>query len=151
MAKSNAARPWLLLHSKGVERDELERQVEVLSKCWSDRYPLVLSVDDFKERAALLGGWAAWIRSVAQRYGGFILFGSVTSKPTVGKATSEIIHQCGFRDVYLFDESLSAFCPVVSSAHTLCADYARWARIKLSDEYYRCDGGEWTTHAMGEE
>ena len=151
MAKSNAVKPWLLLHPKGIEREELERQLEAVNQCWSNRYPLVLSVDDFKERAALLGGWASWIRSVAKRYGGFILFGSMGSNPAVGKATSDIIHGCGFRDVYLFDEERQAFCPVVSAAHTLYADYTRWARIKLSNEYYRCDGGEWTTHAMGEE
>lgn len=151
MKKSKPSRPWLLLHPKGVGPHELERRAEVISKCWDNRHPLVLSVDDFKQRSALLGGWDAWIRSASKRYGGFILWGSMASSPTVGKATAGILSGAGLREVYLFDAALSAFCPVVAISHTMYADYARWARIKLSDEYYRCDGGEWATHSLAEE
>ena len=138
---------WFLAHSKKDEDEDIDRWCAQLAGHMTDdvwQAEVVAGRDDYKSRAAALGGWAAWCRDVAvgKSYtGGHLFHGIIVpvdftqESLSVGKATAQLLEW--FLDA---KKHVFAWCPESESFRSITGleakeedDWTSWVRLSFAD------------------
>jgi len=109
---------------------------------WTTR--VVPGRDDFKKRAAAVGGWKSWVRDVAcgcnfrgdpMFHGVVVPMDAESDHPTVGKATAELIR--GFisegKYVYTWCPRTDALRSVLNLVDTGRDDWKGWSILEFTN------------------
>jgi|TARA_R110001583_G_scaffold75314_3_gene207466 hypothetical protein len=138
---------WFLAHSKQDDDEDIDRWCAELTDHMSDDNwdaEVVAGRDDYKSRAAALGGWPAWCRDVAlgESYtGGHLFHGIIVPVDftqesfSVGKATAQLIE--GFIDakkhIYAWCPDSHAFKQITGLEATEADDWTSWVTLIVVD------------------
>jgi hypothetical protein len=142
----NTAR-WFLAHSKHDDDNDIDAWCSEMAVSMSDanwRAEIVAGRDDYKSRAAALGGWSAWCRDVAigasytgdHLFHGIIVPADCTQEAvSVGKATALLLE--GFlaakKHVYVWCTTTRSFKEITGFETTDTDDWTSWVRLSFAD------------------
>lgn len=137
---------YFLAHSKSDPdpvidrwRDEVRQLLEVTHG--RDAVAVVPGRDDFKARAAGLGGWKPWMESIATGldWRGVPHFDGIVvplgyREAVVGKATAEMVDRAtaAKKPVYAYTVSDTAFWVVMATVPTESRSWTEWATLGLT-------------------
>ena len=138
---------WFLAHKRMDDDADIDYWCSTLSSTLSnEEWPakVIAGRDDYEERAKPLGGWKAWCRNVpkARTFDGEMLFhgivvpaSAVDEKPTVGKATAQLIE--GFmnaqKHTFVWCPDSGVFRQILELHETNEDDYRNWAWLELHE------------------
>ena len=138
---------WFLAHSKQDDDNDIDAWCAELKETMSNGIwdaEVVAGRDDYKSRAAALGGWAAWCRDVSMgesymgdpMFHGLIVPTSFEAMSIVGKATSQLIE--GFLDrkkhVYAWCRHSKSFKCIHGIEPVQSDDWNSWMSLILAEE-----------------
>jgi len=138
----NTAR-WFLAHSKQDKDSDIDGWcLQLKDKMCNEQWDTEVTAgrDDYKARAAAIGGWSAWCRDVAsgKSYTGDHLFhgiivpiDSTQESTAVGKATALMVK--GFIDAqkqaYVWCPTTETFKAITGLNSTEIDDWSSWVRL----------------------
>ena len=138
---------WFLAHKRMDDDADINHWCDKLTEALSqDGWSVTVWAgrDDYNRRAKALGGWKAWGRDVprARTFEGEMLFHGIVvpasaldEKPTVGKATAQLIEGFMNAQKHAFDwcPDSNTFRKIVDMHETDEDDYRNWARLELNE------------------